>query len=208
MLTRSPATIPWPTAPRVTAASPVRTPARDLEAVARRSPRRTDRLDQLERGADRALGVILVRDRRAPHGHDRVTDELLDRPAVAPDDLARDLEVPGQQVADRLRVAVLGQRREADEVGEQDRSPAAARRCAASATGSAPMAAELGVTGSAPPMAAPHSPQNRSVGALAVPQAGHVARGECRTTRRTCGLVRWPSHTPDSPMRHLVPYGL
>ena len=46
-----------------------------------------DRGDQVERGADRALGVVLLRDRRAPDGHHRVADELLDRAAVALDDL-------------------------------------------------------------------------------------------------------------------------
>ena len=48
-----------------------------------------DRVDQLERGADGALGVVLVGDRGAPHGHDRVADELLDGPAVQLDDLGR-----------------------------------------------------------------------------------------------------------------------
>ena len=43
------------------------------------------RVDELQGGADRALGVVLVRDRRAPHGHHRVADELLDRAAVAVD---------------------------------------------------------------------------------------------------------------------------
>ena len=80
----------------------------------------TDRLDQLEPGTDRTLGVILVRGRRSPHGHDGVTDEFLDRPAVTPDDVGSDLEVPGQQLADRLRIAILGQRREADQIREED----------------------------------------------------------------------------------------
>ena len=50
-------------------------------------PERLDRVDELEAGAHRPLGVVLVRHRRAPHRHDRVADELLDRPAVALDDL-------------------------------------------------------------------------------------------------------------------------
>ena len=53
---------------------------------ARAQPRHD--LDQLEAGADRSLGIVLVRGRGAPHGHHRVADELLDRPAVAPDRLA------------------------------------------------------------------------------------------------------------------------
>ena len=46
---------------------------------------RRDGVDQLQRRPDGALGVVLVRDRRAPHRHHRVADELLDRPAVAAD---------------------------------------------------------------------------------------------------------------------------
>ena len=81
---------------------------------------RLDRVDQLERGTNGALGVVLVRDRRAPDGHHRVADELLDRAAVALDHLAREVEVARQRVADVLRVTLLGERREADEIREQD----------------------------------------------------------------------------------------
>ena len=49
---------------------------------------RLDGVDQLEGGADAALGVVLVGDRRAPDGHHGVADELLDRAAVALDDVA------------------------------------------------------------------------------------------------------------------------
>ena len=44
-----------------------------------------DRVDEVECRPHRPLGVVLLRDRRAPHRHDRVADELLDRPAVATD---------------------------------------------------------------------------------------------------------------------------
>ena len=80
-----------------------------------------DRLGQLERGPHGPLGVVLVRHRRAPHRHDRIADELLDHAAVAPDQAATGLEVPGQEVANLLRVAGLGERRESDEVREHDR---------------------------------------------------------------------------------------
>ena len=83
-------------------------------------PERADGVDEVERGADGALGVVLVRGRRAPDRHDRVADELLDRAAVAVDHLARQVEVARQGLADVLGVALLGERREADEVGEQD----------------------------------------------------------------------------------------
>ena len=125
MLTTSPATIPWPTAPTVIAASPLTTPGpggepRQADLLADRR----DRGDELDRGADRALGVVLVGDRRAPHRHDRIADELLDRPAVPGDDRPADLEVAGEQLLDLLGIAALGQGRERDEVDEQDRHEA------------------------------------------------------------------------------------
>ena len=86
-----------------------------------------DRGDDVECRTNGALGVVLASDRRAPHGHDRVADELLDRAAVAADHLAGKLEVARQELAGLLRVPALGQRREADEVGEQDRDEAAFR---------------------------------------------------------------------------------
>ena len=76
--------------------------------------------DHVEGRADRPLGIVLVAGRGTPHGHDRIADELLDGPAVAADDLARAVEVARQEVADGLGVAALGQRREPDEVSEQD----------------------------------------------------------------------------------------
>ena len=117
VLTMSPATRPWLVAPTVIAASPVRTPARAWMP----GTERADTVDQVERGTDCAFGVVVVRDRRAPDGHHRVADELLDRAAVAADDLLALLEVARQEVADGLGVAALGERREPDEVGEQDR---------------------------------------------------------------------------------------
>ena len=47
------------------------------------------RVDQLQRGPHRALRVVLARDRRAPDGHHRIADELLDGAAVPGDDVAR-----------------------------------------------------------------------------------------------------------------------
>ena len=126
VLTMSPATMPWFVAPIVTAASPVRTPARAWMPAPVRH-----RLDELERRADGPLGIVLVDDRRAPDGHDRIADELLDRAAVALDDLARQVEVARQRVADILRVALLGKRREADEVREQDADELSLRAAAA-----------------------------------------------------------------------------
>ena len=159
------------------------------------------RVDQLERGADRALGVVLVRDRRAPDGHDRVADELLDRAAVALDDLAREVEVARQRVADVLRVALLGERREADEVGEQDADelalraalagvPAPARRWPPdwplppepSPSAASRIRAELGArdwlasrsSGRRSPAALAHSMQNFAPAMFSVPQLGQI----------------------------------
>ena len=89
-------------------------------ACLRARRRARDRRDQLERGAHGALGVVLLRDRRAPHGHHGVADELLDRAAVALDRSCARVEVAGEQLARVLRIAALGRGREADEVGEED----------------------------------------------------------------------------------------
>ena len=80
---------------------------------------RTDLLDQVQRRAHGALRVIFLRDGRAPNGHDRIADELLDGAAVAADDLSRHVEVARQRLANVLCVALLGERREADEVGKE-----------------------------------------------------------------------------------------
>ncbi len=77
------------------------------------------RLDQVERGANGALGVVLTSDRCAPDGHDRVADELLDRAAIASDHVPREFEVGGERLAHLLRVALLGEGREADEIREK-----------------------------------------------------------------------------------------
>ena len=83
-------------------------------------PERRDRDDEVERRPHRALGVVLLRRRRSPDGHDRVADELLHRAAVDPDQAAAGVEVAGEQLPHLLGVARLRERREADEVGEED----------------------------------------------------------------------------------------
>ena len=89
VFTRSPATMPL--VRRRRASRPPRRSARrrGRRLEARPPERRRDRVDEVEGGPDGPLGIVLVRDRRAPHRHDRVADELLDRAAVATDDLAR-----------------------------------------------------------------------------------------------------------------------
>ena len=84
--------------------------------------------DDLETRAHRALRVVLVGGRRAPHRHHRVADELLDGPAVALDDVARPVEVAAKELADLLRVAPLGEGGESHEVDEEDRAQPPLRR--------------------------------------------------------------------------------
>ena len=86
---------------------------------------RLDGVDELEAGPDGPLGVVLAGDGGAPDRHDGVADELLDGAAVAADHLAGELEVAVQELAGVLGVLALGERREADEIGEQDRDEAA-----------------------------------------------------------------------------------
>ena len=87
VLTVSPSTIPSASAPISTAAFPVSTPGPRPAAPASRPPRpaAVTIAGQRQRRPDRALGVVLAGDRRAPDRHHRVADELLDRPAVALD---------------------------------------------------------------------------------------------------------------------------
>ena len=173
-------------------------------------------VDQFERGAHGALGVVFLGGGRAPDRHDRVADEFLDRAAVALDDLARHVEVARQRVANVFRVTFLGERREADQVREQDADHAALgsvwacrrRRCGggwASLTGcyrqvlaepasAYPHSAQnlapgwYGVEqlGQAAASGLPHSAQNLEVAALGVPQLVQFKRNET--------LSRWNGH--------------
>jgi hypothetical protein len=67
-----------------------------------------------------ALGIVLVRDRRAEERHHGVSDELLDRAPEALEVSTDALVVPGEERAHVLRVHPLGLRRGADEVAEED----------------------------------------------------------------------------------------
>ena len=62
------------------------------------------RLGEVERGANGAFGVVLLRHRRAPDRHDRVSDELLDGPSVAADQRPAGVEVPAEEVANLVGV--------------------------------------------------------------------------------------------------------
>ena len=71
-------------------------------------------------GADGALGVVAVGERRAEDRHHRVADELLEPPAVRLDLLAGSRVEAREGLADVLRVGLLGRRREALQVDEED----------------------------------------------------------------------------------------
>jgi hypothetical protein len=73
-----------------------------------------------ERRTHGALRVVLVRDRSAEQGHDRIPDELLHRPAEALKLVTEVLPVRRQERAHVLRIHPLSARREADQVCEED----------------------------------------------------------------------------------------
>ena len=108
MLTTSPATIPSPalgTRAHRTSASPVLTAIRTSSSLLLAGP-----VADRECRAHGALRVVLVRDRRAEHGHDRVADELLDRAAVSLELLAHAREIRREQGAHVLGIELLGSR--------------------------------------------------------------------------------------------------
>src|SRR3954466_668698 len=83
-----------------------------------------------ERRTHGALGVVLVRDRRAEDGHHRIPDELLDGAPEALELGTKLRVVSRERRADVLGVEPLRARGRADEVGEEDRHdlPLLARR--------------------------------------------------------------------------------
>ena len=83
---------------------------------------RVDRADQVEGGAHRPLGVVLLGDGRAPHRHHRVADELLDGAAVAVDQRPADARSSARGARGRPPASrASDMRREPDEVGEEHR---------------------------------------------------------------------------------------
>ena len=91
---------------------------------------RRDRGHKIERGPHGPLRVVLGCGRRAPDRHHRVADELLHGAAVELDQTPARVEVAREELAHILGVAALGEGREAEQVGEQDRNQAALRsRC-------------------------------------------------------------------------------
>ena len=201
----------WPDAPTVAAASPVRTAARRAR-LARRVLHGAHGGHQVQGRANGAFGIVLVSDRHAPDGHDRVTDELLDRPAVAGDDLVARVEVAGQELARLLRVAVLCEGRGAHQVREQDRyqpplgggrgciPPRPGPRRAPSRAGwsrirrrtSRRARSDVPQVGQPDASRVPHSAQNFVPGSAAVPQLGHFTRAAPRQRLWLLAALRRP----------------
>ena len=75
----------------------------------------------LDRGADRADGIVLVHGRHPEDGNDRVPDVLLERPAARSNHLGHCLEVRAQQRTQPLGIELLTELSRADHVGEEDR---------------------------------------------------------------------------------------
>src|SRR5438034_7356265 len=82
-------------------------------------------LGQLETGSDRSFGIVFMCGRRAPHGNDRIADELVNRAAVADYDLSGGLEVPRQKIANILRIAAIREVGETNQVREEHGNQAA-----------------------------------------------------------------------------------
>jgi len=77
-----------------------------------------------ERCPKGALRIVLVRDRRTEDDEDGVPDELLDRAVVRDGLLGEILEDPGDELLEDLRVQILRERREPDEISEEHRDQA------------------------------------------------------------------------------------
>ena len=79
-----------------------------------------ERLAHLPGRSDGTQGVVLVQTGQAEDGHDRVADELLDRPPVSLEDGLHLAEVDVQDFAQALAVEPLAQRGRALQVAEHD----------------------------------------------------------------------------------------
>ena len=78
-----------------------------------------DGLADRDRRAHRPLGIVAVGNRRSEHGHDRISDELLDRAAERLDLVPHSSEVRREDRAHVLGIEPLRAGGEPDEVGEE-----------------------------------------------------------------------------------------
>ena len=85
-------------------------------------PQRGDTVDQVEGRADRSLRVVFMRRGCSPDSDHGIPDELIDRPAVAGDDLACGIEVSCEKFPHLFGIPAIRQAGETDQVGEQNRN--------------------------------------------------------------------------------------
>ena len=147
-----------------------------------------DHLEYPQPCPHRAFGIVLVRRGRAEHGHDRVSDELLNRPAKGLDMLPKQFVVGADHRADVFRVHAIPQRGGADEVAEQHRDDL-------------PLVRNRGASAPSP---VPHLLQNLDPSGLSLPQSPQVsteeayARSPQASSRRSVphagGSTRQPLH--------------
>ena len=125
--------------------SPTRRPSgRAAAALVVEHP--ADRALHAQRGADRPLGVVLVRDRRAEDRHDPVAGELVDVPAEGLDRAGQRGQHPVGDRADPFRVEVLRPGGEVGEVAEEhgDDAPLGGGQGGRGGQGGAAVVAETG----------------------------------------------------------------
>ena len=82
---------------------------------------RHDRIMDGERGTNRPLRVVAMRDRRTEHRHDAVADVLVDGAAVALDHAVEGFEEAAGDLMQLFRVQPAGELGVAGQVGEQHR---------------------------------------------------------------------------------------
>jgi hypothetical protein len=126
-----------------------------------------DALEDREARADRALGIVLVRNRRSERGHDRVADELLHRSTERLDAIA----CPSVVRSD----ASLHLLRSAD-------SEAAVKPTRSQNSTVTTLRSLVSLPGCSADKAAPQKPQNWNPSGLSRPHAGHVAIARESTT--------------------------
>ena len=125
VFTTSPATAS-PTcgpSPNATTASPVFTATRTATSGSASLSARIE-AEEVEGRPHRALGVVLVGHRCAEDPHRRVSDELVQRAAVALDRVLRAFVERHERATYVLGIGFVRSRREPHEVGEQDRDEA------------------------------------------------------------------------------------
>ena len=147
--------------------------------------------------------IVLVGDRRAEQDHDGVADQFIDGPLEA-DRLGGELtEAVGGDVADVLRVKPLGEGGEADEIGEEDGdlTPLLGRRGRSNGNCGRGWDRLL-----LRPSGAPHSPQKRSSGSLAVPQAAQRSGSRLPQARQNFRVPAFSAPQVGHPNRVLAPF--